>query len=391
MAEKLKGPSFYSYNLTTETKVNIDELIYTLSPMDLPLLTGVGSDGNVLLPRTPVDNVIFYWLEEEVPLPRATLNTTISTTGATSVILNSGEGVKFAVGDAIRIDDEVMLVTDINTSTDTLTVTRGSASETNTTAATHTAGAEVIGLGTILIEGSIGSSTFQGRDKYDNYTQIWSRKIQVSRTEQRIPKYGVPNELNKQMMNNVQALNLGIEQAALYGVKHEVTATKRRQTGGLFPAITTNVNSTATWLTVANIESALQTAYNYGGRFDYIMAAPAAFNALNNTVGNERVQTMTIEDARRGRRRSQVVMTEFGDIELVRNRWVRKNHAFGVNRENFIFRVFQPLITEKLAKTDDTDTYMMVCEGGFQIKGQAHMAKWTALDITASLPGSGLV
>lgn len=390
MAEKLKGPSFYSYNLTVETKVNIDELIYTLSPMDLPLLTGVGADGNILLPRTPVDNVQFYWLEEEVPLPRATLNTTVNSS-ITSVVLNSGEGVKFAVGDAIRIDDEVMLVTDINTSTDTLTVTRGSASETNTTAASHTAGAEVIGLGTILVEGSIGASTFQGRDKYSNYTQIWSRKIQVSRTEQRIPKYGVPNELNKQMMHNVQALNLGIEQAALYGTKHEVSATKRRQTGGLNDFLTTNVNSTSTWLTVAAIEASLQTAYNYGGSYDYIMAQPAAFQALNNTTGNERVQTVTVEDARRGRRRAQIVMTEFGDIELVRNRWVRKNHAFGVNRENFIFRVFQPLVTEKLAKTDDTDAYMMVCEGGFEIKGQAHMAKFTALDITASLPGSGLV
>ena len=390
MAEKLKGPSFYSYNLTVETKVNIDELIYTLSPMDLPLLTGVGSDGNVLLPRTPVDNVQFYWLEEEVPLPRATLNTTINSS-ITSVILNSGEGVKFAVGDAIRIDDEVMLITDINTSTDTLTVTRGSASETNSTAASHTAGAEILGLGTILIEGSIGSSTFQGRDKYSNYTQIWSRKIQVSRTEQRIPKYGVPNELNKQMMHNVQALNLGIEQAALYGIKHEVSATKRRQTGGLNDYLTTNVNSSATWLTVSAIEASLQTAYNYGGQFDYVMAQPAAFAALNNTVGNERVQTVTVDDARRGRRRSQVVMTEFGDIELVRNRWVKKNNAFGVNRENFIFRVFQPLVTEKLAKTDDTDSYMMVCEGGFEIKGQAHMAKWTALDPTTSLPGSGLV
>jgi len=390
MAEKLATGSFYSYNLTVETKVNIDELIYTLSPNDLPLLTGVGSDGNVLLPRNPVDNTVFYWLEEEVPLPRATLNEALDTS-ETGIDLTAGEGVKFAVGDAIRIDNEIMLVTAVDTTTDTLTVTRGSAGGTNTTAATHSSGAEVIGLGTILTEGSIGSSTFQGRDKYSNYTQIWSRKIQVSRTEQRIPKYGVPNELNKQMMHNVQALNLGIEQSALYGIGHVISGSTRRQTGGLDSYLTTNVDSTDTWLTVSSIEEKLQTAYNYGGAFDYIMAQPAAFQALNNTTGNERVQTVTVEDARRGRRRAQVVMTEFGDIGLVRNRWVKKNNAFGVNRENFIFRVFQPLVTEKLAKTDDTDSYMMVCEGGFEVKGQAHMAKWTALDLTAALPGSGLV
>lgn len=388
MAEKLVNSTIFSYNLTVETKVNIDELIYVITPMDLPLLTGVGSNGNVLLPRTPVDNTTFYWLEEDVPLPRATLLTTMNTS-VTSVVVSSGEGVKFAVGDAIRIDDEIMLITAV--ATDTLTVTRGSAAETNTTAAAHTAGAEVIGIGALLIEGAIGSANFQGRDKYSNNTQIWSKKIQISRTEQRIPKYGVPNELNKQMMNAVQALNLGIEQTALYGIKHIQATNNRRQTGGLDSFLTSNIDSASTWLTVDGIEARLQAAYDLGGSFDYIMAKPSAFQALNNTTGVERVQTVTVEDARRGRRRAQIVMTEFGDIELVRNRWVKKNNAFGVNRENFIYRVFQPLVTEKLAKTDDTDSYMMVTEGGFEVKGQAHMAKWTALDTASALPGSGLV
>lgn len=392
MAEELKGPAFYSYNLTVETKINIDELIYILSPNDLPLLHGVGADGVPLLPRVGLDNTIFYWLEEEVPLPRATLAADINNS-TTSVTLLTGEAVKFAIGDAVRIDDEVLVVTDINTGTEVLTVARGSASETNTTAAAHTAGAEVIGLGSLLVEGAIGSANYQGRDRHFNYAQIWSKKLQVSRTEQRIPKYGVPNELNKQMMNAMQHLAQGIEQAALYGVRHQHATTNRRQTGGFDHFVTTNVNTADEWLTIESIEDMLQLAYNRGGSFEYIMAQPAAFAALNNLSGNERVQTVTIDDARRGRQRARVVMTEFGDVQLVRNRWMKKSvagsavgEAFGFSRENFIYRVFQPLITEKLAKTDDTDTYMMVCEGGFEVKGQDHMAKWTGLDFSASMP-----
>lgn len=392
MAEKLSptNSTFYSYNLTVETKVNIDELIYVLSPTDLPLLTGVGSDGRAVMPRTPVDNTLFSWLEEEVPLPRATLATTVNSS-ATSIVLSTGEGVKFVVGDGILIDDEISLVIAVNTGTDTLTVTRGSTLTTNTTAASHTAGAEVLGLGSQLVEGDIGKGNFQGRDKYSNNTEIWSGVVAVSRTEQRIPKYGVPNELNRQMMNRMQHLNVGIENTALYGVKHIVAADNRRQTGGLKSFITTNVDSAAPWLTVDNIEARMQLAYDNGGMFDAIVARPAAFQALNNTLGNERVQTVTIDDARRGRRRAQVVMTEFGDIELVRDRWVKKGDAFGINRANFVFRVLQPLFTEKLAKTNDTDQYMMVCEGGFEVKGQAHMARWSALDQSAALPASGLV
>lgn len=386
MAQELVGPSFYSYDLQVETKINIDELIYILTPEDLPLLSGIGSDGLGVIGKAPVDNTVFYWMEEDVPLPRGTSNEALDTS-ETGIDVAAGDAVKFAVGDAIRIDDEIMLVTGVNTSTEVLTVTRGAL---GSTAATHTTAADIVGLGTVLAEGSIGSANFQGRDKYSNYTQIFSKKLTVSRTEQSIPKYGVPNELNKQMRNAMLHCNVGIEQAALYGIKYEDSATRVRSTGGLNYYITSNVDSSSAWLTVENIEAQQQKAYDNGGYFEFITARPAAFQALNNVMGNERIQTVTIEDARRGRRRASVVMTEFGEVTLVRNRYVRKNEAFAYNRDNFIQRVFQPLVAQKLAKTDDTDSFMMVAECGFQVKGQDHMAKWTALNPAAALPGTGV-
>lgn len=386
MAQELVGPSFYSYDLQVETKLNIDELIYILTPDDLPLLSGIGSDGLGVIGKAPVNNTVFYWMEEDVPLPRSTAAEALDDS-ETGLTLPTGEAVKFAVGDAIRIDDEIMLVSAVNTTTEELTVTRGAL---GSTAASHLTGKEVVGLGTVLAEGSIGSANFQGRDKYSNYTQIFSKKLTVSRTEQSIPKYGVPNELNKQMRNAMLHCNVGIEQAALYGIKYEDSATRVRSTGGLNYYITSNVDSTSTWLTVSKIEAQQQKAYDNGGYFEFLTARPAAFQALNNVMGNERIQTVTVEDARRGRRRAQVVMTEFGEVTLVRNRYVRKNEAFAYNRDNFIQRVFQPLVAQKLAKTDDTDSFMMVAECGFQVKGQDHMAKWTGLDLTATLPTEGV-
>ena len=385
MAQELVGPNFYSYDLQVETKINIDELIYILTPEDLPLLSGIGSDGLGVIGKAPVDNTVFYWMEEDVPLPRATSNEVLDAS-ETGIDVVAGDAVKFAVGDAIRIDDEIMLVTGVNTTTEVLTVTRGAL---GSTAATHATAADIIGLGTVLAEGDIGSANFQGRDKYSNYTQIFSKKLTVSRTEQSIPKYGVPNELNKQMRNAMLHCNVGIEQAALYGIKYEDVATRVRSTGGLNSYITTNVDSSSTWLTVGAIEARQQVAYDNGGMFDFITARPAAFRALNNTIGNERVQTVTVDDARRGRRRAQVVMTEFGEVTLVRNRYVRKTDAFCYSRDNFIQRVFQPLVAQKLAKTNDTDSFMMVAECGFQIKGQDHMAKFTALDLSAAFPAAG--
>ncbi len=388
MAQELKGPNFYSYDLQVETKINIDELIYILTPDDLPLLSGIGSDGLGVIGKSPVDNTEFFWLEEDVPLPRGTLNEALDTSELGVDVLD-GDAVKFAVNDAIRIDNEIMLITDINTGStpEVLTVTRAAL---GTTAATHNSGAEIIGLGTVLPEGDIGNANFQGRDKYSNYTQIFSKRLTVSRTEQSIPKYGVPNELNKQMRNAMLHCNVGIEQAALYGIKYENAGSRIRSTGGLNHYVTTNTDTNTGWITVARIEALQQKAYDNGGMFDFITARPAHFQALNNTMGSERVQTVTIEDARRGRRRAQIVMTEFGEVTLVRNRYVRKTDAFCYSRDNFTQRIFQPLVAQKLAKTNDTDSFMMVAECGFQVKGQDHMAKFTNLDLAAALPAAGV-
>jgi hypothetical protein len=39
----------------------------------------------------------------------------------------------------------------------------------------------------------------------------------------------------------------------------------------------------------------------------------------------------------------------------------------------------QPLVVEPLAKTGDSDKVQIVCEEGLQIKGEAHMARFTNL------------
>jgi hypothetical protein len=39
----------------------------------------------------------------------------------------------------------------------------------------------------------------------------------------------------------------------------------------------------------------------------------------------------------------------------------------------------QPLIVEALAKTGDSDSVMLLCEEGLQVKGETHMARFTNL------------
>lgn len=380
MAEQIIGSKYHSYNFAADAKINIDDLIFSLNVEDLPLLTGVGSNGNTIMPRLPVDNREFFWMQQDVPLPRGALGAAMLI-GAATATLVATQGPRFAIGDVIRIDAEFMLIT--ANAADVLTVTRGVS---GSAAAAHLISSEVLGVGTVLAEGEIGSANFQGRDRISNFTQIFSKKIEVTRTEMKIPKYGVPSELNLQIANNMLNLNVGIEQAALYSTKWEDQATQRRQTGGLMEFITSNVDPVTDWLSITTIEDRLQAAYDVGGYFDTIMARAISFQALTNLAGVERIQTVTIDDPRRGRVQARTVITEFGETMLVRNRWMRATDAVGYNRQNFIMRVFDPLVLTKLAKTKDTESFMMVTELGFQVKGQAHMTKWTGLDPNAVLP-----
>ncbi len=379
MAEILTGTA-YSTNLTVETPIVIDDMIYVLSPQDLPLLFGVNTDGLPVLPSVPTGDTTYYWLEEDVLLPRGTTNEALDSS-ETAIDVTDGDAAKFRVGDAVRIDAEVMTVTAIDDSTDTITVTRGTA---GTTAATHVTGAEIIGLGSFVAEGSVVQNAMKGRDKYSNYTQIYTAKLSMSRTEQGIRKYGVPVELARQTMNTMQHFYQGMEQSAMYGVKY--MSGTLRQTGGLVGSITTNVDTTSEWLTVDTIQTQQQAAWDQGGMFDLVMAQPKAFDALNNISGVERVQTVTVDDPRRGRQPASSVNTEFGTVTLHRNRWCRSADAFGLKRGTFMRRVFQPTIFQGLAKTDDTDSFFVVYEGGFMCKGQAHQARWSGLNASAGLP-----
>ena len=375
-----------SYDLTVETKINIEDFITLLNYDDLPMLGGVNADGFATIAKEAVDNTIFYWQTQDLPVPRSTVATAQVTTN-TSLVLATGDGVNFAVGDAVRVEDEVMFISAI--STDTLTVSRGDAG-TSDPGVDHPVGAEVLGLGTILDEGDIGTQQFRGRVKNSNYTQIWTSQINMTRTQQRIPKYGVPSEQGNLVRQVMLSEGINKENAFLYGQKWQ--SDPKRATGGLAEFLTTNVIANGTsgdWLTVGEIEKRQQVAYDAGGAFDCIVSRPRNFAALNNTAGAERVRTDWM-DAYRGRRRATSVVTEFGEVELYRNRHVKATDAFGINRESLKERVFQPMIVQPLAKTDDRDKWMFVNEAGFQVTAERHQVYWSGLDNTQAFP-SGVV
>lgn len=368
-----------SYDLTNGLIVNMDEAIYMYSPEELPLLTGMASDGMSVLSQRPVDQVEFQWLDERNLAPRSAVSaTTAVTTGDTTLNLAAGDGIKFSTGDVLTIRkagaSETVRVTGV--STDALTITRALTG----TATNYAVGAVVIGLGTALAEGS-DPENFRADDtsKNTNCTQIFGPSaIQMSGTNRVVPRYGIPDQWAHQLHLRTYENSQSREQAFLYGQYYNSTTTKIRTTGGLAYFISTNVDSTSTQLTTLKIQSNLQACYNAGGLPDRLVVNPNSLLDLND-IGNSGIVRTTIDDPKRGRVSTSFIETEYGSLPVVRNRWVHPFDAFGIKRDLVTRRIMRPLVFESLAKTGDADKGQIVCEEGLQVKGQKHMFRMSAL------------
>ena len=383
-----------SYDLAVGVKINMDELIYMISPVDSPFINGIGTDGRQLLASSGTDQTEFKWMDEELLLPRAqAAGTGAAGAGTTTVTVSAADSYKFQEDDLLNVGEEgavvngaVKRITGINNTTGVITVvdwTNGSAWPATTAAHADT----IMCLGTALVEGSDpGAARSADRTIRSNYTQIFGpTSVHMTRTEQQITRYGVSDEFAKQLYGRSVENVITREQAYLYGKKNDDSTNKRRSTGGLMDFITTNTDSSSTSLTAAALETLMQKCYNAGGIPDLLIANPASFATLNDTTNTDTVRHV-IDDPRRGRVPVMSVFTEFGETQCVRNRWMHSESAFVVQKEGVSRRVMQPLVVEALAKTGDSDKVQIVCEEGLQVKGEAHMARFTNLTTYTDTP-----
>lgn len=368
-----------SYDLTVGTIVDMDEAIYMVSPTDSPFLTGVDSDGLSVLSSEPADQRKVEWMHDGILTPRSSLAAQAIST-ATSYTLTLGEALRFSPGDLVLVEDEIARV-DSTPDSSTLTITRGSPYGTT---ALHVTGKTVIGVGQALPEGSDPPlSRVTDRVPFYNVTQIFGPEaVAMSGTEQIIAKYGVPSEMTHQLFQRTQELTIRREAAILYGQRIEDDNAARRAMGGLAYYITTNTTTT-TVLNVTSLAAMQQICYAAGGQPDRIAANPIALTDLNALADSNRVR-VDFADSRRGRAPVMSVITEFGDLLVVRNRWINvdasQGDAFLFQRDQVVRRPLRPMQVVRLAKTGDSDKLMMVCEESLEVKGQQHMAKFTGLN-----------
>ncbi|OME86917.1 hypothetical protein BK120_08315 [Paenibacillus sp. FSL A5-0031] len=296
-------PKVYNASIVGKRESVVDEILL-LNPYQTPLLNALGFSD-------PVNSVEHIWYEDEM-FAQETVTTASALIGATDIVV--ADVTPFRVGSVIKIVDELLYVSAINTGTKTLTVTRGYAS---TTAAAVASGAKVEFL---FVEGAEGadarSARYKARVRKSNLTQIFDDSIEISGTAQAIAQYGVDNLYEYEKQKKQLELALQLEKALINGVMYE--SGQIRQMKGIRQFITTNVTTVGAALTVAPINTLAQNIYNAGGFAtggDYkILVAAKQKMALSATDANK--ITLTRGENKRGQVVDKIV-TDFGEFEIV--------------------------------------------------------------------------
>lgn len=368
-----------TYNLTTGLMLDIEPMIHLLSPYDVPLTGGYGADGRTAIAQGTCFEKKVSWLDESLITPRGTVNGTALNTTATTLTLAVGEENKFVAGDVlITPGNEYVRITAVAADGITLTITRGYGSS---TAAAIAAGAIVVGVGSVLTEGSDpGTIRNVDRSQRDNYTQIFGPyAVGVSGTEQVIRKYGLngTTEFEHQVANRLKEAAVGIEQAVLYGKSVDGSVANTRSMGGLLDYITTNVDSSTTAITEATLLAQMQAAYEAGGLPDRLVVGPKTKRVISAWTAGLQLNSARVDNGR-----GQVVDyfdSDFGRVSVILDRWCRTQDAFGFNRDQVELCTLRPLQFEPLAKTGDSIKGQIVGEKTLKVRRQAHAFRFSAL------------
>lgn len=373
-----------TYDLTVGIKLDMEDFIFTLTAVDVPLL---GARNGTDVPPGPQRAAFSQescfakkveWLDEELLTPRTTLAATL-TTADTVLTVASGARIRFATADIIRIDAEIIRIAGYGTTTDTLLITRAFGGSD----AQHSNASQVVGVGSAAAEGSDPSAhRFQDRTARYNLTEIFGPwEVKVSETEETIAekggKYGLSSEFDHQVANRLKEIAVAMEQSIIYGVRVDDTTNEWRAMGGLVYYITTNTDTTTTnGINLAAVRTQAQASYNNGGTPDLFIVPPtqkARISDLDSTL---------VRITREERTRGSIVgtlETDFGVVDLLMDRWLRSTDAILLDRQYVSTVTLRPLVFEMLAKTGDSRHGQVVSEKSLKVRLESRHARFTAL------------
>ena len=227
-----------------------------------------------------------------------------------------------------------------------------------------------------------------------NYTQISTKNVVISGTNQAVKAAGRNNEMSYQLSMKSAELKRDMEAAlcsAANGVSgavsnattsatHAGSTSAARYLRGLEGWIATNVDLGASgvapvytmgsWaaptdgtqraFTESQLKNVLQLAYAQGGEPDMIMVGASQKQTFSTFTGGatrmDKAEDKSVTAA------VDVYISDFGSLQVVPNRFQRTRTAFVLETEKWALATLRPFETVDLAKTGDADKKLLTVE-----------------------------
>jgi hypothetical protein len=274
--------------------VDMRPKIAQLEPNEAPFVTLMMHPD---FPSRKAHSVKCEWLEhEQLPVVSLT-NTNDSGTGtATSVVVTTGTGVYFRPNDLVRVETtgELVLVTAVNTGTDTLTVVRGIGASGTGVDWGSTDGITLLKVGNASAQGAtMPEIRSVNKVALFNYTWIQRDPFGMVRSAAMTKQYGGdPEKIERK--STALSHKRSIEHMLFAGKRDLRQTGSRPQTfaGGLLYYINANITTGGGNLTAANLETYSRDIFRYGSNRKFAFVSPLFFSAMSSfSIGKTSLST----------------------------------------------------------------------------------------------------
>ena len=257
------------------------------------------------------------------------------------------------------------------------------------------------------VEGAtISYGTMSATTKLTNYTQISTKGVQVSGTNDAVTSAGRNNELAYQVAKAAKELKRDMETALLSNVAAAAgNATTARKLGGVQTWISTNVDAgsggsgagggaartdgTQRAFTEDQLKGVLRQCFNEGGNPNMIMVGAFNKQKLSGFTGGS-TRFDQAED-RRLVTSIDVYESDFGTLQVAPNRFIRDNNATAAKKgqdalilemDYFAVSFLRDFTLQTPAQTADADQRFMVAE--YTLESRNEKASGLVTDLTTS-------
>lgn len=234
----------------------------------------------------PITTESFEVLTRGYTAPTVTLGTVgsstdwDSTSDTTALPITSGTIDRITIGDILLVDNEIVVVSAVDRSGNTIDVYERGAGD--TTGATHTSATVATIIGSAHVEGTANAEAMaETTGKVTNYMQLVEETIDLSKADSdQARKNGRTEAILKQ--EAMERVMQDLARSAIYGTARAATATIPAMTRGLLSFLADVSGASTTSVGGAFTETVLKNA------LDSVRSAGGTVNAIVLSVANKR-------------------------------------------------------------------------------------------------------